>query len=243
MSTLNSPSWGKASGPATHTPVRGASGPSQTPSPSVSARSGEVPGALASIQTVEFVSLAFSMPSPSRSRSSPSQMASPSRSFGKEVGSNSLDPQANSEASGYPSPSSSSSPTKPPGPSGSTSGNPSPSVSSGEVPSRGSGSGPRQMRFPSASRSSDAGPSQKPSPSVSGSRGSVPVSLASTYAPVPVSTVSFRSIAIIVEVLEQTWRHTNRIGATVVTRREGIGMPVTVRILEHHQVEDIGERG
>ena len=52
-----------------------------------------------------------------------------------------------------------------------------------------------------------------------------------------------QSIAIIVEVLEQTWRHTNRIGATVVARREGIGMPVTVRILEHHQVEDIGERG
>ncbi len=86
-------SSGKASGPAVQLLVTGDSGPSQTPSPSVSGLSGSVP-------IGRPVSLRLSIPSPSMSRSSPSQIASPSMSSGIEVAFFESELQASSEISG-----------------------------------------------------------------------------------------------------------------------------------------------
>ena len=100
-------SSGKASGPAVQMPagIAGADGPSQTPSPSVSALDELVIESAAS-------SASFKIPSPSISRSSPSQIVSPSRSVGMLRLSNESEPQVSSAASVYPSLSSSSSATK-----------------------------------------------------------------------------------------------------------------------------------
>ena len=159
--------------------VTGDSGPSQTPSPSVSGLVGEVP-------TGKPVSLMLSIPSPSMSSSSPSQMVSPSMSSGMLLASRESDPHASSETSGYPSLSSSSSAYGGPVQSESSSGNPSPSVSTGKVGSFGYGSGPAKQTPDTALI-----PSQKPSPSVSGFNGSVPFVISSiSLAPSPSSSKS-----------------------------------------------------
>ena len=100
-------SFGNASGPAVQIPagIAGADGPSQTPSPSVSALDELVIESVAS-------SASFKIPSPSISRSSPSQIVSPSRSVGMLRLSKESEPQVSSATSVYPSLSSSSSATK-----------------------------------------------------------------------------------------------------------------------------------
>ena len=158
-------SSGNASGPGIQLLVTGDSGPSQTPSPSVSGLVGEVPGGAVESS----VSLTLSIPSPSMSSSSTSQMVSPSMSSGVLLASRESEPHASSDTSGYPSLSSSSSAYGGPVQSESSSGNPSPSVSTGKVGSSGNGSGPAKQTPGTALI-----PSQKPSPSVSGFKESVP---------------------------------------------------------------------
>ena len=73
-------SSGKASGPATHPPLAGASGPSHTPSPSLS-------GLVELVSSGRPSSSSLRMPSPSTSSSIRSQMPSPSMSSGMLVAS------------------------------------------------------------------------------------------------------------------------------------------------------------
>ena len=101
-------SFGNASGPAVQTPIgiAGASGPSQIPSPSVSALLNN---------EVEFVScsVALDNPSPSTSSSCASQIPSPSKSLvGVDEAFNGFESQLSSETSLYPSLSSSKSSSK-----------------------------------------------------------------------------------------------------------------------------------
>ena len=107
-------SSGKASGPAEHTSLT-AFGPSQTPSPSVSAL-------LDAVSSGRPSSSSLGMPSPSMSSSIKSQMPSPSKSSGPSSASSGSDAQSISSVSRKPSLSSSSSAVRPPGPSGSSSG-------------------------------------------------------------------------------------------------------------------------
>ena len=88
-------SSGNISGPAVQSLVTGDSGPSQMPSPSVSGLIGEEPGGT----VVSPASFTFSIPSPSMSGSSPSQMASPSISAGILLASSESEPHASSETS------------------------------------------------------------------------------------------------------------------------------------------------
>ena len=175
-------SSGNISGPAVQLLVTGDSGPSQIPSPSVSGLIGELPGGTPRAP----VSLTLSIPSPSLSSSSPSQMVSPSMSAGMLLASSESEPHASSEASGNPSLSSSSSANGGPVQPESSSGNPSPSVSNGIFGSFGYGSGPEKQTPATALI-----PSQNPSPSVSGSIGSVPFATSSrSLAPSPSSSKS-----------------------------------------------------
>ena len=108
-------SSGNASGPASQPPLAGASGPSQTPSPSVSGLSSSLPSGWPS-------STMLAIPSPSISGSRASQIPSPSMSLGVLVELSGSVRQSFSIVSRNPSLSSSSSATNPPGPSGSSSG-------------------------------------------------------------------------------------------------------------------------
>ena len=155
-------SSGNASGPAVQLLVTGDSGPSHTPSPSVSGLVGEVP-------IGKPVSFTLSMPSPSISLSESSHIPSPSRSSGALEAFSGSEPQFSSDVSGYPSLSSSSSAYGGPVQSESLFGSPSPSVSTGKVGSSGKGSGPAKQTPGTALI-----PSQNPSPSVSGFKESVP---------------------------------------------------------------------
>ena len=101
-------SFGNASGPAVQTPIgiAGASGPSQIPSPSVSALLNS---------EVEFASCSVTLdnPSPSTSSSCASQIPSPSKSLvGVDEAFNGSESQLSSEMSLKPSPSSSRSSSK-----------------------------------------------------------------------------------------------------------------------------------